>query len=73
MPDDQELTRIGAAVDQLARVDPPLAELVDLRFFGGFSLAEIGAMRGVSERTAQRQWDKARIFLHRALQQPLPD
>jgi RNA polymerase sigma factor (TIGR02999 family) len=73
VPDSQELSRIGAAVDELAAVDPPLAEIVDLRFFGGFSLAEIGAMRGVSERTAQRQWEKARIFLHRALQQSLPD
>ena len=34
-------TRIGAAVDELAAVDPPLAEVVDLKFFGGFSFAEI--------------------------------
>ena len=73
VPDDPELSRIGAAVDELSAIDPPLAEIVDLRFFGGFSLAEIGAMRGVSERTAQRQWEKARIFLHRAMQRPLPD
>ena len=72
VPDDQELSRIGGAVEELAAVDPPLAEIVDLRFFGGFSLAEIGAMRGVSERTVQRQWEKARIFLHHALQGPLP-
>ena len=71
VPDDQELARISAAVDELAAVDPPLAEIVDLKFFSGFSLAEIGAMRGVSERTVQRQWEKARIFLHRAMQQSL--
>lgn len=69
VPDDQELARIGAAVDELAAVDPPLAEIVDLKFFSGFSFAEIGAMRGVSERTVQRQWEKARIFLHRTLEQ----
>jgi RNA polymerase sigma factor (TIGR02999 family) len=72
VPDDQELTRIGAAVDELAAVDPPLAEIVDLKFFSGFSFAEIGAMHGVSERTVQRQWEKARIFLHRALGRSLP-
>ncbi len=72
LADDKELERIGAAVDELAAVDPPLAEVVDLKFFGGFSFTEIGAMHGVSERTVQRQWEKARIFLHRALQQSTP-
>ena len=62
--DDKELTRIGEAVDELATVDPLLAQVVDLKFFCGFTFAEIAAMRGVSERTVQRHWDKARIYLH---------
>jgi len=41
---------------------------VDLKFFCGFSFAEIGAMRGLSERTVQRHWDKARLYLHEAMQ-----
>jgi RNA polymerase sigma factor (TIGR02999 family) len=65
--DDRELTRISEALDDLAKSDAALAEIVDLRFFCGFSLAEIAAMKGVSERTAQRQWEKARIYLHRAI------
>jgi RNA polymerase sigma factor (TIGR02999 family) len=65
--DDRELTRISEALDELAQSDASLAEIVDLRFFCGFSLAEIAAMKGVSERTAQRQWEKARIYLHRAI------
>jgi len=68
--DPEELTRIGAALDDLAAADPTLAELVDLKFFGGFSLPEIAAMRGVTPRTAQRQWDKARLYLHDALRRP---
>jgi RNA polymerase sigma factor (TIGR02999 family) len=60
-----ELTRIGEALDALAHVDPALVEVVDLKFFCGFSFAEIAAMRGVSERTVQRHWEKARIYLHR--------
>jgi DNA-directed RNA polymerase specialized sigma24 family protein len=40
---------------------------VDLKFFCGFSFAEIGIMRGMSERTIQRHWEKARLYLHRAL------
>ena len=58
---------ISDALDELAAVDPALAEVVDLKFFCGFSFAEIAGMRGVSERTVQRQWDKARIYLHGAL------
>ena len=65
--DGNELQRISDGLDELAGVDPALAELVDLKFFCGFSFAEIGALRGVSERTVQRDWNKARLFLHDAL------
>jgi RNA polymerase sigma factor (TIGR02999 family) len=65
--DAEELERVGEALEQLTAADPSLAELVDLKFFGGFSLAEIGEMRGVSERTVQRHWDKARTYLFRAI------
>ena len=65
--DPKELSDISDALDQLAKVDPQLAELVDLKFFCGFSFAEIAALRKVSERTVQRQWEKARIYLHQSL------
>jgi len=63
-----DLERLGDALQELAAVDPPLAELVDLKFFCGFSLVEIAAMRKVSERTVQRDWAKARTLLHQSLQ-----
>jgi RNA polymerase sigma factor (TIGR02999 family) len=69
--DDRELTRISEALDEMAKVDPALAEIVDLKFFCGFSFAEIAAMRGVSERTVQRNWEKARIYLHGSLRADL--
>lgn len=62
--DDRKLNVISDALDELAKLDAPLAELVDLKFFCGFSLAEIAAIQGVSERTVQRGWEKARIYLH---------
>jgi RNA polymerase sigma factor (TIGR02999 family) len=65
--DEHQLQRISDALDELATLDAALAEVVDLKFFCGFSFAEIGAMHGVSERTVQRQWEKARIYLHRAI------
>jgi RNA polymerase sigma factor (TIGR02999 family) len=70
--DEGELVRISAALDSLATVDPSLAEVVDLKFFCGFSFSEIAAMRGVSERTVQRSWEKARLYLHREMRQAGP-
>ena len=65
--DDKELTHIGQALDTLAQSDASLAEVVDLKFFCGFSFAEIATLHQISERTVQRQWEKARIYLHRSL------
>jgi len=62
-----ELEHIGTALDQLAEAEPLLAEVVDMRFFCGFTFAEIAGMKNLSERTVQRQWEKARIYLHRKL------
>jgi len=66
-----ELGSLGAALDELEDVDPSLAEVVDMKFFCGFTFGEIAAMKNVSERTVQRQWEKARIYLHRKLNKEL--
>src|SRR3954451_12469926 len=65
--DPVSLIRISDALDELAEVDPELAEVIDLKFFCGLSFAEIAAVRGVSERTIQRNWEKARLYLHHAI------
>lgn len=70
--DDRELTRMSHALDELARVDSSLSEIVDLKFFCGFSFGEIANMKSLSERTVQRKWEKARIYLHRSLRADLP-
>jgi RNA polymerase sigma factor (TIGR02999 family) len=62
-----ETARLKEALEALEEVDLPLAELVDLKYFCGFSFSDIAAMRGVSERTVQRDWQKARLYLHGAL------
>ena len=61
------LAELGHALDELAKLDPALAELVDVHFFCGLSFVEIATMRGVSERTVQRDWRKARVILHHQL------
>lgn len=67
LTDARELQEISDALEDLAAVEPALAEIVDLKFFCGFSFGEIGAMRGMSERTVQRHWEKARLYLYRVL------
>ena len=62
-----DVERLGDGLDELAALEPALAELVDMHFFGGFAFGEIAALRGVSERTVQRDWRKARLLLHRTL------
>lgn len=70
--DVKELTSISDALDQLAKIEPKLAELVDMKFFCGLSFAEIAALENLSERTVQRRWEKARIYLHRNIRADLP-
>jgi RNA polymerase sigma factor (TIGR02999 family) len=65
--DVRGLEELSAALDQLGDVDSALAELVDLHFFCGLTFVEIAEIRGVSERTVQRDWRKARLILHRVL------
>jgi RNA polymerase sigma factor (TIGR02999 family) len=64
----ESLEPLSAALDTLAKAEPELAQLVDLHFFCGFSFVELAEMRGVSERTVQRDWRRARLLLHRVLQ-----
>lgn len=63
----EEVERLSDALSDLARLEPGLAELVDLAYFCGFTFAEIASLRGVTERTVQRDWAKARLLLHSAL------
>ena len=68
VPEADDTVRAGRCAGRARRyTDAALAELVDLKFFCGFSFADIAAMRGVSERTVQRDWQKARLLLHQGL------
>ncbi len=69
---DKELDSLQEALEQLGVTHPRLAELVDLKFFCGFSFAEIAELMNLSERTAKRDWDKARLLLHHFIQDVEP-
>jgi RNA polymerase sigma factor (TIGR02999 family) len=68
--EDAELSRLADALDALAVQDQRLAEVVDLKYFCGFTFEEIALQRGTSTRTVQRDWDKARMILFRQLDGP---
>lgn len=65
--EDVQLEKMNDALEELSVEHPRLAQLVDLKFFCGFSFVEIGELLGISERTAKRDWEKARLLLHRFL------
>lgn len=67
-PTADEVLRVNDALDALARQEPRLATVVELRYFGGLTEAEVAAMLGLTARTVQRDWAKARLFLSMQLQ-----
>ncbi len=62
-----EVDDLSDALESLEKIDARLAQCVDLKFFCGFSFIEIAQLREVSERTVQRDWDKARLLLRRII------
>lgn len=66
--DIDEMLALDTALDQLDAVDQRLRHVVELRFFGGVPQEDIAQMLGVSSRTVERDWTKARAFLLRAME-----
>lgn len=62
-----EMLALDKALDALAEVDDRLREVVEMRFFGGLEEAEVAEVLGVSTRTVQRDWRRARAWLYREL------
>ncbi len=59
----EQLLAIDEALHKLGRQNPPIARLVELRYFAGLSLDEVAAALGVSTRTARRHWVYAKAWL----------
>lgn len=65
-----DLLEIEQGLQALEALDPRLVTVVECRFYGGMEFAEIAEHLGVSERTAHRDWRRARAFLLARMQQP---
>jgi len=59
-----DLLDLDAALERLKTIDPALAQVVELRFFGGLTNASTAEVLGTSERTVERQWRLARAWLY---------
>ena len=64
---DAEVLRIHDALEELGALDARLARVVEMRYFGGLSDAEIALVLGLTTRTVQRDWEKARMLLRSML------
>ncbi|WP_397533028.1 ECF-type sigma factor [Roseateles sp.] len=60
---DEEVLRVHEALAELAEAEPRLAQVVEMRYFAGLTEAEIAEALDITERTVQRDWAKARLFL----------
>ena len=64
---DENLTEVLAALDRLESQDPDLRRIVDLRFFGGYSIAETAESLGVGQTKVKADWRVAKLWLQREL------
>jgi RNA polymerase sigma factor (TIGR02999 family) len=67
MPRGEEMIALDEALNRLNDVDDRLRQIVEYRFFAGLSETEIAELLGVTTRTVQRDWAKARAWLHKEL------
>ena len=65
--DEADVLNVAEALEELAQLDPRLAQVVEMRYFAGLTEIEIASALGVTDRTVRRDWEKARAFLVMAL------
>jgi RNA polymerase sigma factor (TIGR02999 family) len=66
--DEQTVLKVHEAMEVLQQADERLAHVAQMRYFGGYSEQEIAETLEVTERTVQRDWEKARLILAAAIQ-----
>jgi RNA polymerase sigma factor (TIGR02999 family) len=64
---NERLLALDEALNRLAQLDPRQAQMVELRFFGGFGVEQTAEILGISKRTAEREWTMVRAWLRREL------
>jgi len=64
---EREIMQVHEALEELAQLDARLVEVVEMRYFAGMTEEEIAALLGVTKRTVQRDWQKARLILAESL------
>jgi RNA polymerase sigma factor (TIGR02999 family) len=65
---EEQIVQVDDALQELASLDPRLVQVVEMRYFAGFTVEQIAESRGCTTRTIRRDWEKARLLLYAALQ-----
>ena len=64
---EEEIIQVHEALEQISNLEARLAQIVEMRYFGGMTDLEIAAALGITDRTVRRDWQKARLLLATAL------
>jgi RNA polymerase sigma factor (TIGR02999 family) len=64
---ERQILRVHEAISELARYDARIAQVVEMRYFGGLTESEIAEALDVTDRTVRRDWEKARLWLSETL------
>lgn len=67
IPEDEQVLKLGDALEELKRLDANLAQVVDCRFFAGMDERETADILGVTDRTVRRWWVQARAWIHQEM------
>jgi RNA polymerase sigma factor (sigma-70 family) len=65
--EEVDVLDVHEALNELAQLEPRLAQVVEMRYFGGLTEKQIGDVLGLTDRTIRRDWEKARLYLAAAL------
>jgi RNA polymerase sigma factor (TIGR02999 family) len=66
---EEQIMQVDEALQELAILDPRLVQVVEMKYFAGFTVEQIAESRGVTTRTIRRDWEKARLLLYAALRE----
>lgn len=67
LEEEEPILQVNAALEKLKKIDPPRAQVVLLKFFGGLTNQEVAEEMGVTERTVERYWAYSKTWLFREI------
>ena len=67
LEESTEVLALHEALEKLGAIDARQSQIVELRYFGGLTILEVAQVLGISDKTVRRDWEMARVWLHREI------